>query len=128
MYSINVGVSLLLYYLLCLMLFATYSIYDFKHFLMKAIKIDLCTCITTLSTAYIQHLTPKTQFTRIQAIFCIFFPARCLNNSQKTPSPNTMNCLGQRLRHKDILKFKVSRNSYSRYSKPRPLGFSRAIL
>lgn len=42
-YSINVGVYLLLYSLLCLMLFVTYSIYDFKHFLMKPIKTDLCT-------------------------------------------------------------------------------------
>jgi len=55
-YSISVGKYLLLYYCLCLTSFVTCSIYDFKHFLMKADKIDLCTYITRVSTAYLQHL------------------------------------------------------------------------
>lgn len=99
-YSINVGVYLLLYYLLCLMLFATYSIYDFKHFLMKTIKIDLSAYfyINTFSNIHPAPDTSARIHQNLSHLLHILTFQLIVLATAKKPSPNTIKYLRQRLR------------------------------
>lgn len=87
MYNINVGMYLLLYYLLfAIFCLQTMIFMTFNNFLKKANEIiDLCIYLynNTFNSTHLTHPTPKTQFTGIQAIFCVLWHSCSLSQQQQ---------------------------------------------